>query len=230
LKSSRYNNKKNLLKKLLRRLFKKIAKRLDIVYPRSYTGNPYATHLPVLISLAQMYPIKRAIEFGMGFYSTNFFLNNKVFPDLVEFRSYEDNFIWFERMQRQIVDRRWDSRFVEVPLYEKVCEIDFQGVDIVLIDNATETEERCKTISEVLKYCDPFTIVVVHDFEQASYQNATMSWPHRYRFQSLFPNTGVIWNQRKLSKIKLFCLDQALLRNLKIIETWLGELDKTLEE
>lgn len=222
--SKLYRSKKSLV-----HFLQETAKKYYPFFTAQYTGEPYATHIPVLIGLARIGSVKRVLEFGMGAYSTFAFLNKKLFPDLAELHSFEDNRTWFEEITSVIEDGRWKSHLCAPPLSKVVSEIDFQGFDLVLIDDSTTVEDRCNTISEVLKFCDPNTLVVIHDYEQLSYQNAANLWPHKFNFRSLYPNTGVIWDKRKVSRMKLLFLNLTIARHIKLTaynqyELWLEVL------
>jgi hypothetical protein len=58
------------------------------------SGEPYATHLPILKMLAEHYPLRHVLELGSGLHSTGAFLDRRLFPDLAHLDSAETDQEW----------------------------------------------------------------------------------------------------------------------------------------
>jgi len=105
----------------------------------------YASHIPVLQTVAKELTIKTVIEFGCGFYSTSVFLNRFFFPDLTNLYSYETNEKWYELIKENVLDQR-----LNIILLNKI-EIGSYAyefpVDLVFIDG--EKRIRGKIIREM---------------------------------------------------------------------------------
>ena len=71
--------------------------------------------------------------------------------------------------------------------------------------------ERVQTIKNVSKKKLSKAIVVLHDFEYYPYREATKAFNFSYRFRALNPNTGVVWNNKKLKIYTLQKIEQLLL-------------------
>src|SRR5579859_3848467 len=65
--------------------------------PRS--AKPYTTHLPALLALRFLRPIRRVLELGAGEHSTLAFLDRECFPELETLLSFEQDPQWAERVK-----------------------------------------------------------------------------------------------------------------------------------
>ena len=109
------------------------------------------------------------------------FLSRAVFPDLELLVTVENDPHWRSLVEsgdprQQVVDR-FDS-------------LDF---DVVFIDDQITTEARVETIVKVAGQ-RPTSVVVIHDFNKPEYQQAAR-FDHQVCVQTLFPWTGVVWNE-----------------------------------
>jgi hypothetical protein len=157
------------------------------------SAKPVATHLPVLIGLARLRPIRRVLEFGSGLFSTNTFLNRSAFPDLEVLQSYENDATWYETV-KQIVkaDPRLILTLVDGLMQQVVDAKAVQNYDLVFIDDSSNSHQRSSTIRAIIA-AQP-KLAVIHDFETFAYRRATKGSHRCYRFSALLPNTGVVWN------------------------------------
>src|SRR6266516_3156315 len=73
----------------LRRLNTLLGKKLG---PRA--DDPYCTHIPVLVGVARLAPIRKVLEFGGGRHSTLTFLDRASFPELVALTTLENDPDW----------------------------------------------------------------------------------------------------------------------------------------
>src|SRR5690349_2182595 len=100
--------------------------------------NAYATHLPVLIGLGAIRPLRRVLEFGCGDYSTRTFLQRSVFPDLEALQSVENDPAWAAKAREVIRD---DARCKVTVAGGKTCDavrgFDLEAFDLMLVDDST---------------------------------------------------------------------------------------------
>jgi hypothetical protein len=142
--------------------------------------DPYSTHLPILTALAVL-PIRRVLELGGGDYSTRLFLDRSVFPELERLTTVETNPEWAARVKTR--DRR-HRVLPRAPLHRN---------DLILVDDSDHLEGRVQTLNEVSD-ARLLALVVIHDFEQPDYQEATR-FDHLAVSTRLTPWTAVAWNE-----------------------------------
>jgi predicted O-methyltransferase YrrM len=182
------------------------------VVPRHET--PYMTHLPVLIGLARVVPVKRVLEFGSGEYSTGAFLNNAAFPDLTELVSIEDDIEWYETVKKMFGDvPRLDLRLVPQPVADCIHDLDLSQFDLIFIDDSTGHAPRSATIREVAKYGRPNNVVVIHDFQDQPYRDAAETFQNVFYFNHFNPTVGAVWNERPLKISRLKRINHLLYNN-----------------
>lgn len=163
-------------------------------------ANPYATHLPVLVALAHLRPIRRVAEFGCGIYSTLTFLDRAVFPDLITLRTFENDADWLKRMVTETGDDpRLQLTYIDGPMGKAVTGLNLDEYDLIFIDDSLTGEERTLTIRAVSAAKPKTGVVVVHDYEIPLYQQATKTFIHRFCFSALNPYTGLAWNDANVS-------------------------------
>lgn len=159
---------------------------------RPENSEPYATHLPVLMSLARVTPVRRVLELGSGPFSTSLFLDRRAFPDLEDLTSYEDDAEWTKSVLSAVGDDdRLDYRVVDA--VSKSVPPELGSFDLIFIDDSRTRAERSETIESVAGK-GPRGLVVVHDFEHRQYRSRTRSFDNRLVFSSLTPQVGVCWN------------------------------------
>src|SRR5574341_819530 len=96
--------------------------------------NPYATHVPVLVALARVIPVRRVLELGCGRYSTFTFLNRVAFPQLEQLYSLENDRDWAARIAAEAgTDARLSLRFVDGLLAAAVAAMELSSYDLILI-------------------------------------------------------------------------------------------------
>lgn len=177
-------------------------------------ANAHATHVPVLVGLARLLDVERVIEYGCGEYSTLTFLNRAVFPRLVKLLSLENDAEWFARMAGHAgVDSRAEMISVEGSMSVAASGVEISGYDLVFLDDSTTVAERAATIREVTAKPADSTVVVIHDYEMAEYQQAVRGFTNRYSFDCLNPNTGVLWNNAPVAESELRSLDELIKRH-----------------
>ncbi|MBV9468405.1 MAG: hypothetical protein JOZ57_04115, partial [Abitibacteriaceae bacterium] len=171
-----------------------------IVPPTERATNPFATHLPILIGIARLIPIRRVLELGSGQYSTLTFLDRTVFPNLEVLTSFEDDAVWMQKVATMTDDPRLTLNYSERPLSDVIADasiLSSMEYDLVFVDNSMTSEKRAATISEVARRCKgkSQTTVLIHDYECLAYRHAAKSLRHRVTFTAYTPQTGVLWQQ-----------------------------------
>ena len=195
--------------RLLFKIHARIDRHLLHLPPRAKT--PFLTHLPILLAAEQWLTLGSVLEFGCGDNSTLAFLKLNIFKNLLHLRSYENDAIWAERIQRQVgPEARLDLRLVEGAVSSIVREIDLEQFDLILIDDSVTGEDRAKTIRAVADKHPRRAIVVVHDFEYYPYRVAARPFKHCFRFTGQNPNTGLLWNDANLNFSQLRNLNKVL--------------------
>jgi len=182
--------------------------------------NPYLTHIPVLLSLPSWIRVRNVLEFGCGDFSTRTFLDRQYYPELQRIDSYENDSTWATHIRQQFGgDARLSVRFVDGAICDTVHSLNLEQYDLVFIDDSATGEERSATIRAVALQCPKRAIVVVHDFEYYPYRRASAAFRHRFRFTSLNPNTGLLWNDGPLAKSVMGRLNRVLRNSGEITNT-----------
>lgn len=192
------------------------------------------THLPFLIGLARILPVKRVLEFGSGKHSTLMFLNRSAFPDLIELHSFENDLGWYRGIAEMVeADARCCIRHVGGPVHLTASEIELDGFDLILIDDSVTAAERAKTISAVAQR-KPSGVVAIHDYEVYEYRRTARPLANRYIFTALAPHTAIAWNNRPIKRQLLRSLDSFVYEHggqvqpkepdkwVALIDTWKG--------
>jgi predicted O-methyltransferase YrrM len=158
-----------------------------------------ATHLPVLVGLGRLFPVRTVLEFGAGNFSTLAFLDRGLFPAVERVLSFETDPDWKRRVEAHAGgDERLTVALIGEDVPRTAAECDFSAFDLVFVDNGPSAAIREQTIKEVVAHANEWKLVVVHDFEHLSYQRATKAARHRFCFDSYCPHTGVLWNEPRL--------------------------------
>ena len=179
--------------------------------PAERADNPYATHVPVLIGLASLLNVRRVVEYGSGEYSTLTFLNRSAFPGLVELRSLENDAEWFAKIARRVgEDPRVEMIHVDGLMSLVAPDVDMSGCDLVFLDDSTNVDERASTIRAVAAKRLDSTVTIIHDYEMLEYRRAAGAFKNRFNFNSLNPNTGIVWNNAPIDVHKLRSLNKLI--------------------
>lgn len=183
--------------------------------------NPYATHIPVLVALSRIVPVKTVLELGSGTVSTFCFLDRTVFHHLQTIVSYENDFDWYQLVSARAQDSRLDLKFTPDAMCTVAQTISLSDFDLIFVDDSKSLVERSQTIRELaLRRSEIRGLVVIHDFEQQAYQVAASSFAYRKRFKAFNPETGLVWNHR--------CIDPNLIHQVaRIIHKNANHIDPT---
>jgi len=161
--------------------------------PRARTD--YATHVPILIGLAQMREVRNVLEFGCGYYSTFTFLNALAFRHLERLQSVENDAVWAETIRESARDdNRWKLKLVNGEIANSVSDMDLESFDLILIDDSKNSEQRSATIRSVASRHPQRPLIVIHDFEVEEYRKAASSFKQRHAFRVYNPETGLVSN------------------------------------
>lgn len=159
--------------------------------PVQRSDEPYATHLPVLIAMAALRPIRQVLELGCGEFSTTLFLDRRAFPDLKRLVSVEDDPEWAENVRRRVgSDARLSLQVVEhIP--ESLPVGLTSKADLILIDNGRTAPERAAVIDVVARQLIPGQLVAIHDYEVPAYSRAARAFGWQVGMFELNPATGL---------------------------------------
>ena len=190
--------------------WRKLKSVLQPLPPRAQ--NAYATHLPVLIGLGAIRPLRRVLEFGCGDYSTRTFLQRSVFPNLEELQSVENDPVWGETMREVIKhDARSTVTVVSGAMCDVVRKFDLEAFDLILVDDSANAEDRAATIRALSSLHPLNPWLVIHDYEVEEYRTASSGFKQRFAFKAYNPYTGLISNSGFTRAIKI--LDQRIRDN-----------------
>ena len=220
VKASMITRLKNKIKIKLRSLLApKLAERAE---------NPFATHIPVIIGLSQIFTIRNVLELGCGEYSTMTFLNKSVFPDLEKLDSFETDSEWFDKISTMSYkDSRLDLRLVREPLNQSLENVRWNQYDLIFVDDSTNATARSATIEKVVQNCSPRSLILVHDYEVHEYQIAAKYIPFKFVFTALNPNTGLvrktkIGDFRRLKDVNNIIKDNVKNISLDDVQRWVA--------
>ena len=165
--------KRSLLWQTLRHLRGRVRKALDKGgrLPSRRHATPYATHLPVLIAVANVIRPQTLVEYGSGLISTPAFLDRTLFPDLQTAISFEDDADWMGRVAAATDDDRLSLRLADGAVAAAVDAVNVDAADLILIDDSCAAADRAATIAAVLRFLPRSgpTTVLVHDAETPEY-------------------------------------------------------------
>ncbi len=173
-------------------------RRITGIAPRS--SNDYATHIPVLVALAQHVRIEQVLELGCGNFSTPTFLNKRIFPNLKRLDSFDNDESWIAKVHAQVGnDSRYHSQFINGPVSSTLFETSLEKFDLIFVDDSTSVEERSQTITKLSERQPGNVLIVIHDYEVNEYRAAAAGFEHRNTFKAFTPQTGVVWNGKIVS-------------------------------
>ena len=198
------------MQQLTARSWRKLKSVLQPLPPRAQ--NAYATHIPVLIGLAVLRPIRRVLEFGCGHYSTRTFLQRSAFPELTELQSVENDPGWAETTREAVHDdARSNVTVVSGAMCEAVPKFDLETFDLILVDDSTDAKDRAATIRALCSLHPSNPWLVIHDYEVEEYRLASAEFKERFTFKAYNPHTGLVANSGFSSAVRT--LDHHLKNN-----------------
>lgn len=168
----------------------------------------WASHQPVLRAAAEFVPLRKVIEFGAGKYSTPFFLDRAVFPDLEQLVSVEHDPEWLRKLRDEIKDDRWHPQLEHVEMMPELAAL-LEPADLVLIDSGRPTAFRADyhLRGALLEYyAASESIVVMHDVETNPLHDYSNDAKYKYKgcyMPPLGPHTGIFCNVHDVAQLKL---------------------------
>jgi len=187
--------------------------------PVARAEKDYATHIPVLLSLAQAIKVEKVLELGCGEYSTLTFLNTTAFPSLVTLDSLETDQAWLDKISEVVGDdSRLRSRFVPGAMLTAIEETNLDEYDLIFVDDSTTSEERSATITALSRRQPKRPVIVIHDFEVQAYRHAAKTFQHQFTSRAFNPQIGIVWNGEK-------DLTKALRRAEAVMKRYAKKLD-----
>ena len=162
---------------------------------------PVSTHFPILIGISSLFKINSVYETGSGIFSTGIFLNKKVFKHLISLNSLENDKRWFDKITKKY--KKSNIKLVKGSISKNVSSKLVKNADLVFVDDSTSSDERAKTIKQVLDY-NP-KLVVIHDFENKSYRKITKKSKiyEEVWIKAFLPNTGIIYNKNYINSASI---------------------------
>lgn len=106
---------------------------------RMLRGRPidiFTTHVPVLMGLPRLRPIRRVVEFGCGTFSTRAFLDRAIYTDLTELISFETDPQWLAKVRSAASgDSRLKLELVAAPMAHTAANACLESADLVFVDD-----------------------------------------------------------------------------------------------
>jgi len=162
------------------------------------------SHLVVLAALAKLLPLKRVLEFGSGEWSTSFFLNKDVFPNLEYLESYETSKDWYDHVFAQVIsDPRVNLLYVNKPNLN-AASIDLSTFDLCLIDSDGAT--RGAVINTLVARCPDNLLIVIHDYENPNHKITVENVQPFVITQVAGPQTALVWRGDRINRDELTVL------------------------
>ncbi len=181
--------------------------------------NAFATHLPILIGMGRLVKVRKVVEFGCGPYSTPLFLNRLAFPYLQSLQSYENDAHWLSQIAALAGnDPRLTLTPVHGPMSSVIDQVEFQGADLVFVDDSHSVAQRALTIRAVGSHCHPLNLVIIHDYEQEAYREAARMFAHSFSFTAMSPQTGIVWNEAQIEVVRLRKLNRLIRRHSRRVK------------
>ncbi len=149
----------------------------------------YSTHIPVFEKLFAVKNFPRILEFGLGFGSTPFLLQNCEHLTSVEMQSKD----WYEKVYQSLKDNsKWEAHLAVGPNEFEKLGISDLGYDLVFVDG--HGDSRPEVINRFFGKC---STIVTHDYETPSYRWHLIQKPKDYFefvYSGIVPYTAVFTN------------------------------------
>jgi predicted O-methyltransferase YrrM len=159
------------------------------------SSESFATHLPILIGLSELYSPNALLELGSGMFSTPAFLNRSCFPTLRRVTTIEDDRNWYEDVKAKVgTASQFEIHHVN-SIVEWIDETNLHAYDFIFVDDSKSRDKRANSIAAVFRKAAPNAIVIIHDFECRRYRRAVPPGWRQVTFSTWKPFTGVAWRQ-----------------------------------
>lgn len=187
--------------------------------PVARAEKDYATHIPVLLALAQAMKVEKVLELGCGEFSTLTFLNSSAFPSLVSLESLETDQTWLDKIATMVAnDARVKTTLVPGAMRSAIEQADLDAYDLILVDDSTSAVDRAATIRAISARQPRRAVIAIHDFEIHGYREAAAAFQHQFTFTAFNPQTGIVWNGDKELTKALRHASSAIKRNAKKLD------------
>lgn len=146
-------------------------------------------------------------------YSTPTFLNRSAFPRVIELLSLENDLSWAQSIaERTSLDARLHIVTVDGAMHLGARLVPLGKYDLVFVDDSTCVMDRGMTIKAVGAAAGPASVVVIHDFEVATYWRALPRGIHVFVFDAIMPLTAVCWKDRTIDPRRLHATNKMIKR------------------
>lgn len=136
--------------------------------------NGYGSHLPLLAMLFKTFKVETVLEFGMGDFSTPFFLQNAVYLHSIEMQ--DEN--WYKNTidkYKHLNPGYWVPILALKPEAWKQLQYD-EKYDLVFVDGSLESRPHC-----VNAWFGKARLIVCHDFNKSCYNWNLINKPENYQ-------------------------------------------------
>lgn len=161
--------------------------------------------IPVLILMQMLLKPKKVLELGAGEYSTPIFTNRDLYPNLIQFDSFENGSAAYQQKCRDMFSP--DSDVYKLHLFgppkkfmaKIVHDTNTTIYDLILVDDSGDQVGRAQTVRFATAGAGPNSVLLIHDFENPNYSGAVQGDFTKFVFKSIFPYVGVLWKERAIS-------------------------------
>lgn len=167
-----------------------------VIRARARATEPYGTHVPVLLALTRLRPIRSVLELGGGNFSTPLFLDRRSFRDLEQLVVVESDAEWLSVVQKHTAGDSRATVTLVPSAASAISDLDIRSFDLIFIDDSAAMDDRARTIREVARR-RPTALVAIHDFEVISYRSAARGLGRPFVARDVTPQTGVFGLSRK---------------------------------
>ena len=158
--------------------------------------NLYTTHLPVFEKIFSVKKISKILEFGLGFGSTPFLLDNCDHLTSIEMQSKD----WYDKVYSELIHKKnWRSYLALGPFEFKNIDAINETYDLVFVDG--HGDSRPEIINYFFGKCNT---IITHDFETPGYRWNLIDQPEdysRFVYTSLDPHTAVFTKDNDIKNI-----------------------------
>ena len=173
------------------------------------SGNPFSTHIPVLVGMSLISKWSNILEFGSGLLSTPLLSNNRIFKDATQVISYENNNAWFRQVREAVlINPTVSLRYVQGDMSAAINPDEVAKSDLIFIDDSSACSQRVQTIHQVVRHKP--NCVLIHDFEIFRYRFAARGMPNRHIFKAFIPNTGLLWTGDMINRELVARIDRLI--------------------
>jgi len=143
-------------------------------------GSGYGTHLEMLKIIFRAFDINSVVEFGMGNFSTLYFLFKGCSVVSIEMQDSD----WYDKMKEKINSTSWSPLYIKSP--GDIYQINYpERIDFAFIDGHQDNRPECINLM-----FGRAPLIAAHDYEYPGYGWERIEKPTDYR-QLIFDNNGL---------------------------------------